>query len=178
MHSTGRTLALLGPRQCEKTTLARMIADREPCEFFDLEDPVDRSRLSAPMTTLQKLSGLVVIDEVQRLPDLFELLRVLVDRPENPARFLLGSASPRLVRGVSESLAGDDPTSLGWRYSFEFKYSDAPRRTRSRHIAHADLAMERLRVVYPGSKEYELDDSTAVVPLGSIPRLADELGAW
>jgi predicted AAA+ superfamily ATPase len=84
-----------------------MIAAREPCEFFDLESPVDLQRLSAPMTTLEKLSGLVVLDEVQRRPDLFQFLRVLVDRPENPARFLLlGSASPRIVRGVSESLAG------------------------------------------------------------------------
>ena len=99
--------ALLGPRQCGKTTLARLIADRATCEFFDLESPVDRRRLSAPMTTLERLSGLVIIDEVQRLPELFELVRVLVDRPENRARFLLlGSASPRIVRGVSESLAG------------------------------------------------------------------------
>ena len=99
--------ALLGPRQCGKTTLARSVAEREPCEFFDLENPVDLRRLSAPMVTLEKLSGLVVIDEVQRRPDLFELLRVLVDRPDNPARFLvLGSASPQLVKGVSESLAG------------------------------------------------------------------------
>lgn len=99
--------ALLGARQCGKTTLARGIADRTPCEFFDLEDPVDRQRLSAPKTALEGLSGLVIIDEVQRLPELFELLRVLVDRPENRARFLLlGSASPRLVRDVSESLAG------------------------------------------------------------------------
>lgn len=99
--------ALLGPRQCGKTTLARTIAEREPCEFFDLESPVDLRRLSAPMTALERLSGLVVIDEIQRRPDLFELLRVLVDRPRNPARFLLlGSASPRIVRGVSESLAG------------------------------------------------------------------------
>jgi predicted AAA+ superfamily ATPase len=98
---------LLGPRQCGKTTLARMIAAREPCEFFDLESPVDLQRLSAPMTTLEKLSGLVVLDEVQRRPDLFQFLRVLVDRPENPARFLLlGSASPRIVRGVAGSLAG------------------------------------------------------------------------
>jgi predicted AAA+ superfamily ATPase len=84
-----------------------MIAEREPCTYFDLENPVDIRRLSAPMTALEDLSGLVVIDEVQRRPDLFELLRVLADRPENPARFLLlGSASPQLVKGTSESLAG------------------------------------------------------------------------
>jgi predicted AAA+ superfamily ATPase len=100
-------VALLGPRQCGKTTLARMIAAREPLTYFDLENPIDIRRLSAPMTTLEGLSGLVVIDEVQRQPDLFSLLRVLVDRPQNPAHFLLlGSASPYLVKGVSESLAG------------------------------------------------------------------------
>jgi hypothetical protein len=99
--------ALLGPRQCGKTTLARMISDREPCTYFDLENPVDLRRLSAPMSTLEELSGLVIIDEIQRKPKLFELLRVLVDRPESSAHFLiLGSASPGLVRGVSESLAG------------------------------------------------------------------------
>jgi hypothetical protein len=99
--------ALLGPRQCGKTTLARLISEREPCTYFDLENPVDLRRLSAPMNTLRDLSGLVIMDEIQRKPELFELLRVLVDRPENSARFLiLGSASPGLVRGVSESLAG------------------------------------------------------------------------
>jgi len=99
--------ALLGPRQCGKTTLARMISEHEPCTYFDLENPVDLRRLSAPMSALEELSGLVVMDEIQRRPDLFELLRVLVDRPNNPARFLiLGSASLGLVRGVSESLAG------------------------------------------------------------------------
>jgi predicted AAA+ superfamily ATPase len=99
--------ALLGPRQCGKTTLARFISEREPCTYFDLENPVDLRRLSAPMSTLRDLSGLVIIDEIQRKPELFELLRVLVDQPESFARFLiLGSASPDLVRGVSESLAG------------------------------------------------------------------------
>jgi predicted AAA+ superfamily ATPase len=99
--------ALLGPRQCGKTTLARAYAERDPSAFFDLENPVDLRRLSAPIRTLETLSGLVIIDEVQRRPELFELLRVLVDRPDNPARFLvLGSASPHLVRNVSESLAG------------------------------------------------------------------------
>jgi predicted AAA+ superfamily ATPase len=99
--------ALLGPRQCGKTTLARMIAEHESCEYFDLEHPIDTRRLSQPLQTLEALTGLVVLDEVQRRPDLFEILRVLVDRPENPARFLvLGSASLQLVKGVSESLAG------------------------------------------------------------------------
>jgi len=99
--------ALLGPRQCGKTTLARFIAEQEPSTIFDLENPVDTQRLSAPMQALKDLSGLVIIDEVQRKPDLFELLRVLVDRPGQKARFLLlGSASPHLVKGVSESLAG------------------------------------------------------------------------
>lgn len=360
--------ALLGPRQCGKTTLARTIADRGPCEFFDLESPVDRQRLSAPMTTLEGLSGLVVIDEIQRLPELFELLRVLVDRPTNRAQFLvLGSASPQLVRGASESLAGrigfvdlsgfdlretgrenvnqlwtrggfprsflalDDSASLEWRrsfirtflerdipqlgitipaetlrrfwtmtahyhgqiwnaaelaralgasektarsyldilagafmvrvvspwienlrkrevkspkiylrdsgilhallqvgtlselqghpklgaswegfaieqiinlletrdyyfwathggagidllvmlhgkrYGFEVKYQDAPRRGRSMLIAREDLSLEKLWVVYPGSKPYPLDDFIEVVPLSEIPRLADEL---
>lgn len=99
--------ALLGPRQCGKTTLARLISEREPCTYFDLENPVDLRRLSAPMSTLDEIRGLVIMDEIQRKPDLFELLRVLVDRPESSGRFLiLGSASPGLVRGVSESLAG------------------------------------------------------------------------
>ena len=99
--------SLLGPRQCGKTTLARILAAEEPSTYFDLENPVDVQRLSAPMTALEGLGGLVVIDEIQRRPELFELLRVLVDRPDNPARFLLlGSASPKLVKGVSESLAG------------------------------------------------------------------------
>jgi len=100
--------SLLGPRQCGKTTLARAFSDgTDVVTYFDLEDPVDNQRLSAPMTVLEGLSGLVVIDEIQRRPELFELLRVLVDRSESRARFLiLGSASPSLVKGVSESLAG------------------------------------------------------------------------
>lgn len=100
-------VAVLGPRQCGKTTLARMLAEHEPSTFFDLEDPRDMQRLSAPLTALEGLTGLVVLDEVQRRPELWELLRVLVDRPGSASRFLLlGSASPALVRGVSETLAG------------------------------------------------------------------------
>ena len=101
-------VALTGPRQCGKTTLARAIAgDAAESTYFDLEAAVDRRRLDTPEQTLGRLSGLVIIDEVQRLPALFETVRVLVDRPENGARYLLlGSASPALVKGVSESLAG------------------------------------------------------------------------
>jgi predicted AAA+ superfamily ATPase len=100
-------IAILGPRQCGKTTLARMFAAKKACTHLDLENPVDFQRLSNPAVTLEPLSGLVIIDEIQRKPELFELLRVLVDRKNNPARFLmLGSASPFLVKNVSESLAG------------------------------------------------------------------------
>ena len=99
---------LLGPRQCGKTTLARYYANRPDTHWFDLEDYVQLSRLEDnPMGTLVPLRGRVVLDEIQRLPSLFPLLRVLADRPEMPARFLLlGSASPRLNREASETLAG------------------------------------------------------------------------
>ena len=102
-------VALTGPRQCGKTTLARAFAAGEArSHSFDLESAVDRRRLlQMPEQALAGLSGLVVIDEIQREPALFETLRVLADRAGNPARFLvLGSASPSLVRGSSESLAG------------------------------------------------------------------------
>jgi uncharacterized protein len=100
-------VSLLGPRQVGKTTLAHLAARGRKATFFDLENPADLARLSAPMQALEPLRGLVVIDEIQRLPRLFEILRVLADRPRAPAKFLiLGSADPRLVRGVSESLAG------------------------------------------------------------------------
>lgn len=100
-------VSILGPRQSGKTTLARAIARSRSTTFFDLERPSDVARLSVPMTTLEPLRGLIIIDEVQRMPRLFEVLRVLADRPRAPAKFLiLGSADPSLVRGVSESLAG------------------------------------------------------------------------
>ncbi|MCS7337402.1 MAG: ATP-binding protein [Verrucomicrobiae bacterium] len=98
---------LLGPRQCGKTTLARELAKDSGATFFDLETSADQARLQMPETVLGGLSGLVVIDEVQRMPGLFTVLRPLVDKPGLKARFLLlGSASPELVKGVSESLAG------------------------------------------------------------------------
>ncbi len=100
--------ALLGPRQCGKTTLARKIATGRTHHFFDLESPRDRLRLQNPELALGRLSGLVVLDEIQTFPELFPVLRVLADRPEaKEARFLiLGSASPGLLEQSSETLAG------------------------------------------------------------------------
>ena len=99
--------ALLGPRQCGKTTLARQLAATRKSTLFDLESEPDVRRLANPELALGGLDGLVVLDEIQRMPRLFNALRVLVDRAEGRPRFLiLGSASPDLVRGVSESLAG------------------------------------------------------------------------
>ena len=100
-------VALLGPRQCGKTTLARQILPATVSNYFDLEDPAVVTLMENPMTALQSLRGLVVIDEAQRCPSLFPVLRVLSDRPGTPARFLiLGSASPELSRQSAESLAG------------------------------------------------------------------------
>jgi len=102
-----RVAALLGPRQCGKTTLASQLMAPDSANYFDLEDPASLARLDEPMTALAGLKDLVVIDEIQRRPDLFPVLRVLVDRVPSPARFLvLGSASPALLRQSSESLAG------------------------------------------------------------------------
>ena len=105
--SRSRVVVLVGPRQSGKTTLARELVDEDSVNYFDLEDPVSLARLEEPMTALRPLEGLVVIDEVQRRPDLFPVLRVLADRKGDPARFLiLGSASGELLRQSAESLAG------------------------------------------------------------------------
>ena len=102
-------VGIIGARQVGKTTLARVLADRrkDKVHYFDLENPDDLNMLSEPMMALKELRGLVVIDEVQRIPEIFQVLRVLVDRPRTPARFLvLGSASPELLKQSSETLAG------------------------------------------------------------------------
>jgi hypothetical protein len=102
-----RVVALVGPRQAGKTTLARQIVSPDSPAYFDLEDPRSLARLAEPLTALTPLRGVIVIDEIQRRPDLFPVLRVLVDRRPLPARFLiLGSASPELLRQSSETLAG------------------------------------------------------------------------
>ncbi|MCD4655460.1 ATP-binding protein [bacterium] len=99
---------LLGPRQTGKTTLAtKIVSKMKNVHFFDLETTTGRAAMITPELTLKNLTGTIVIDEVQRKPELFEILRPLADRPGQPATFLLlGSASPDLIRGVSESLAG------------------------------------------------------------------------
>lgn len=102
-----RVVALIGPRQCGKTTLARQFVSPESLNYFDLENPINLARLSEPMTALAGLKGIVVIDEVQKHPELFPALRVLVDRKSTNGQFLiLGSASPQLLRQSSQSLAG------------------------------------------------------------------------
>src|SRR5437867_1675633 len=99
-----RVVALIGPRQCGKTTLARELVSAESVNYFDLEDPASLARLDEPLTALQSLRGTVVIDEIQRRRDLFPAMRVLVDRTPLPARFLLlSSASPDLLRQSSET---------------------------------------------------------------------------
>jgi hypothetical protein len=99
--------ALVGPRQCGKTTLARMFAKNRAATYFDLESQPDVNRLQNPELMLGSLLGLVIIDEIQVMPALFKVLRVLVDRPKNKTRFLiLGSAAPDLIKNVSETMAG------------------------------------------------------------------------
>jgi uncharacterized protein len=99
--------ALLGPRQCGKTTLAHQLSGELETTIFDIESVPARRRLQNPELMLGSLSGLVILDEIQEMPELFSVLRVLVDRPENQARFLiLGSASPEIVKSASETLAG------------------------------------------------------------------------
>jgi len=102
-------VGIIGSRQVGKTTMARMIASKSKGEvtYFDAENPEDQARLADPMLALKNLKGLVVIDEIQRLPEIFSVLRVLADRPLSKTKFIiLGSASPELLRQGSESLAG------------------------------------------------------------------------
>jgi uncharacterized protein len=110
-----RAVVLVGPRQVGKSTIARHFLSASSSNYFDLEDPRSIERLQDPMTALEKLNGLIVIDEVQRRPDLFPVLRVLMDRgvergPRYGQFLLLGSASPELLRQSSESLLGRTET--------------------------------------------------------------------
>ena len=99
--------ALLGPRQCGKTTLAHLLSQKLKATYFDLESQPDLSRLQNPELMLGALQGIVILDEIQVMPVLFNVLRVLADRREVKTRFLiLGSASPGMIKNVSETLAG------------------------------------------------------------------------
>lgn len=167
-------VALVGPRQVGKTTLARALLGTDSPNWFDLEDPQAVAQLNTPLVALQGLRGLVVIDEVQHAPDLFKVLRVLVDRPGVPARFLLlGSASPALLRQSSESLAGRievieaggftlDETGAGqadllwWRGGFPRSYTAADddasriwRREFIRTVVERDLPQLGMNVAAP-----------------------------
>ncbi len=105
--SRSPVVALLGPRQCGKTTLARLIQEQTGAAYFDLENAQDLAKLQAPQLVLSSQTGMVILDEIQQRPDLMPLLRVLADRSPLPCRFLLlGSAAPDLVRQSSETLAG------------------------------------------------------------------------
>lgn len=102
-------VGIVGARQVGKSTLARLVAQEVRCNVtaFDLEDDRDLARLADPMLALESLRGLVILDEIQRRPDIFPALRVLADRPRHPCRFLvLGSAAPELLRQSAETLAG------------------------------------------------------------------------
>ena len=105
--SRSRITALLGPRQCGKTTLARLINEERGGDFLDMESPADLSKIQAPELYLGSRNGLIIIDEIQNRPELFPVLRVLADRKgENGSFLILGSASPELIKNASESLAG------------------------------------------------------------------------
>jgi predicted AAA+ superfamily ATPase len=107
---THPVVAILGPRQCGKTTLAKKYIQAghfTAVHYFDLEDPIDVVRLENPKLTLEPLQGIIVIDEIQYLPDIFKLIRVLVDKnPLQQKYLILGSASRELIKQSSESLAG------------------------------------------------------------------------
>lgn len=106
-----RAVVLVGPRQSGKSTLAQKFLLSNHPNYFDLENPLHLQRLNEPLTTLSQLNGLVVIDEVQRKPDLFPLLRVLIDRSNKNGQYLLlGSAAPELMRQSGESLLGRTET--------------------------------------------------------------------
>lgn len=104
-------VVVLGPRQCGKTTLARQLIQQDPdfnpINYFDLDDPTHLLMLSDPKLTLSQRKGLIVIDEIQKIPDLFPIIRVFADEERQEHRFLiLGSASHELIRQSSQSLAG------------------------------------------------------------------------
>ncbi len=138
-------MALLGPRQCGKTTLARQFVGRDSINYFDLEEPASLARLTEPQWALERLEGLVVIDEIQR-------------RPEQEYFWATHN------RAELDLLIFKDGRKIG----IECKRQDAPKLTPSMKIAMADLKLDELRVIYPGSKAYPLADAIQVLPLESL----------
>ena len=156
-----RIITLVGPRQCGKTTLARAFVPEDSINYFDLEDPISLARLDEPIIALNSLQGLIVIDEIQRRPDLFPILRVLVDRPTFTGQFLiLGSASGDLLRQSSESLAGRMET-LNLR---GFSQQELGRNTQQKHW---------LRGGYPLSYLASSDEDSLVWRKGFIQTLLE-----
>jgi len=136
-----RVVALLGPRQCGKTTLAREFVPAQSDNYFDLEDPNSLARLAEPDLALRPLKGVVVIDEIQRRPELFPILRVLADRKPLPARFLiLGSAAPSLLRQSSETLAGRLETVI----LEGFRLADLGHKAQTKHWARGGFPLAYL----------------------------------
>ncbi|MXW16772.1 MAG: ATP-binding protein [Gemmatimonadetes bacterium] len=179
-------VALLGARQVGKTTLARELATahRDPVAWFDLEDPADLARLQDPGLELRPLRGLVILDEIHRLPGIFQLLRVLADRPGLPARFLvLGSASTDLLKQTSESLAGrvafhhldgfdltevDDTERLWLRGGFPRSY-----------LARSDAASRRWRDGFVQTLlARDLPDLGSTIPRETLRRFWTMLAHW
>lgn len=149
-----RVVVLIGPRQCGKTTLARQFVSPDSINYFDLEDPISLARLQQPMIALKDLTGLVVIDEIQRRPDLFPVLRVLVDRTPLPARFLiLGSASPKLLRQSSESLAGR----ISILKMSGFSLAEVGKESQSRHLLRGGFPLSFLAPNDIASLEWRKD---------------------
>jgi AAA domain len=152
-----RIVGLLGARQVGKTTLARQTMAGWPGEtaFYDLEDPDDQARLSDPMLALRGRKGLIVIDEIQRRPDLFPVLRVLADHAGAELDLLV-------VRGRR-------------RLGFEIKRASAPVLTPSMRIAMEDLRLTSLTVVHAGRHSYDLAPKTRAIGAGQITELPDKL---
>jgi predicted AAA+ superfamily ATPase len=169
-----------------------MITRDVEATLFDLESQQDLARLQNPELTLSALQGLVIIDEVQQMPALFNVLRVLVDREPDRRRFLiLGSASPDIIKNVSESLAGRvefiDLSGFnllevdmffiyrGKRFGIEIKYSESPKITRSARIAMRNLNLKHMWFIYPGSHSYPVEDNISVLPLSAIAELGEHI---